>query len=122
MSKRKYRIQPSGKAGYSPGKFVVQYYDASYKVWFDASDPMSKEDAEARIKEQEQVVGNPTPAGEVKAGDQLHTTEGTGSVVANEPTKWGNGQDARRIVYEVDGRRSDLTLWPNSGVTVAHEE
>jgi hypothetical protein len=120
--KRKYRMQPSEKAGYLPGKFVVQYYEAGYKVWFDASDPLTKEDAQARIKEQEQVIDNPTPAGDVKVGDRLSTTKGTRPVVAVEPTSWPNGQDAVRIVYEIDGgERNNLTLWPGSGLTVVEE-
>lgn len=120
--KRKYRIQPSAKAGYTPGKFVVQYYDPSYKVWFDASDPMSQRDAAERVAEEEQVIGNPTPAGGVKIGDQLHTPKGARTVTAVEPMSLRNGQDAVRIVYEADGRLRYLTLWPNSGLTVEGDE
>ena len=124
MSKRKYRIRPSEKAGYTPGKFVVQYYDPSYKVWFDASDPKAtEEEAAARIQELESGEKDvPTPAGNVKVGDKLRTTKGARTVVAVEPTSWPNGQDAVRIVYDADGERLDLTLWPSSGMTVVQKE
>lgn len=39
------RIVPSEKAGYTPGKFVVQYKGGN-GIWFDIGDPKSRKNAE----------------------------------------------------------------------------
>lgn len=44
------RIVPSERAGYTPGKFVVQYKSAD-GMWFDIGDPKSKADAAARARD-----------------------------------------------------------------------
>lgn len=52
------RIVPSERAGYTPGKYVVQYKDGN-GMWFDIGDPKSKAGAEAALKaEKHRVVGS----------------------------------------------------------------
>lgn len=45
------RLVPSERAGYKPGKYVVQYKDGN-GMWFDIGDPKSKPaaDAVARVE------------------------------------------------------------------------
>ena len=43
------RIVPSERAGYSPGKHVLQYKDRN-GMWFDIGDPKSKESVEAALR------------------------------------------------------------------------
>lgn len=50
------RIVPSERAGYVPGKYVVQYKDRN-GMWFDIGDPKSKDRADAVLKvEKHRVV------------------------------------------------------------------
>ena len=52
------RIVASERAGYTPGKHVVQYKDGN-GMWFDIGDPKSKAGAEAALKmEKHRVVGS----------------------------------------------------------------
>lgn len=42
---------PSENAGYTPGRWVVQKYDATMKVWFDVGDALPEGDAKVRLRE-----------------------------------------------------------------------
>ena len=46
---RKYRMVPSEKAGYGPGRWVVQYYARDMRVWFDVGDQLNREQAQERL-------------------------------------------------------------------------
>lgn len=54
MAERRYRKVPSEQAGYAPGRWVVQYYDATIGRWFDVGDPLDEADATARLKEKQE--------------------------------------------------------------------
>jgi hypothetical protein len=43
------RKVPSEQAGYGPGLWVLQRWDADKRLWFDVGDPMSEADAHERV-------------------------------------------------------------------------
>lgn len=51
MSTTTYRMVPSEKAGYAPGKHVVQYHDPVIGRWFDVGDPLTEDAARARLRD-----------------------------------------------------------------------
>lgn len=54
MAERRYRKVSSEQAGYAPGRWVVQYYDANIGRWFDVGDPLDEAGATARLKEKQE--------------------------------------------------------------------
>jgi hypothetical protein len=49
---RKVRVMPSDQVGYGSSQWVVQYYDRDHRVWYDIGDPLDRDAAQERRKEE----------------------------------------------------------------------